>query len=198
VQAGVIPLHARGAIVLCAAAALLALGWLVLRPLLLRVTRARGDAAAPGSGAALMVVLCVATIVAWALNPFAAALLVPALHLWLLAVAPEVRPRAPVGLSLALAGLVPPLLVAVSYAAQFGWGPLQELWGGALLVAGGGVSVLAALGWSVVLGCAAGVVVAVLSASRSSSLEGDTVTVRGPASYAGPGSLGGTESALRR
>jgi hypothetical protein len=76
-------------------------------------------------------------------------------------------------------------------------GPLETLWSGALLVAGGGVSLPAALGWSVVLGCAAGVLVAVL-ASRPRTAPADGVTMRGPASYAGPGSLGGTESALRR
>jgi hypothetical protein len=42
---------------------------------------------------------------------------------------------------------------------------------------------------------AAGVIVL---ASRQPRPEQAPVTVRGPASYAGPGSLGGTESALRR
>ena len=54
-----------------------------------------------------MLVLCAVTLVVWLENPFAAALLVPALHLWLWIVAPERRLRAPWSVLLFLAGLVP-------------------------------------------------------------------------------------------
>ena len=56
--------------------------------------------------------------------------------------------------------------------------------------------------WTAVLGSLlAGTLVSaaiVCSPGRGSSEADETVTVRGPATYAGPGSLGGTESALRR
>ena len=51
--------------------------------------------------------------------------------------------------------------------------------------------------WSVVAGCGVGALL-VAAAARAPAGEDDIpITVRGPKSYAGPGSLGGTESALR-
>jgi hypothetical protein len=44
----------------------------------------------------------------------------------------------------------------------------------------------------------AALVVALRSRSSVTPPETPQITVRGPVSYAGPGSLGGTESALRR
>ena len=67
-----------------------------------------------------------------------------------------------------------------------------------LLLAGGGVGVVAALEWSVVLGCTFSVVAIAVQAARQPQPEDAPVTIRGPVTYAGPGSLGGTESALRR
>jgi hypothetical protein len=67
------------------------------------------------------------------------------------------------------------------------------------MVAGGHIGVLAALEWSVALGCALSVgTIAGWTVRRAQQLEEAPVTVRGPVTYAGPGSLGGTESALRR
>jgi hypothetical protein len=93
---------------------------------------------------------------------------------------------------------VPVLLVAAVVARALGLGPLDALWETLLLVAGGHVSVLSVLLWSLLAGCAVcGVVIALRGASPDAG-SGRPVTVRGPRSYAGPGSLGGTESALRR
>jgi hypothetical protein len=64
------------------------------------------------------------------------------------------------------------------------------------MLAGGGLSILGAIEWSVLAGCAISVVVIALRAQTAP--QEVPVTVRGPVSYAGPGSLGGTESALRR
>lgn len=185
--------------VLIAIAVVLLLGWFVVRRLLLRFTGLGGDPTGPGAAAAVVLVLCAVTIGVWIVNPFAALLLVPALHLWLLAIAPEVRPKARYTLPMFLIGLVPALLVAYAYASQLDLNPLQLAWTGTLLIAGGQVGVLAALVWSVVLGCSAAVLVIVVRGIRHGPPEERVaVTVRGPASYAGPGSLGGTESALRR
>ncbi len=46
----------------------------------------------------------VAAIALWLANPFAAALLVPALHLWIPAAVPDLRPGRRPALALALAG----------------------------------------------------------------------------------------------
>lgn len=177
---------------------LIALGWFALRPLAARLLGAPGDASSPGAAAAVLLVLCAIALAVWIANPFAALLLVPALHLWLLAIAPEVRLHPLAALGLFVVGLLPPLLVAFAYARQFGLDPLELAWTGMLLVAGGSVGFAAALGWAVVLGCAGAVLTIVLRTAGGGPEAGKPVTVRGPKSYAGPGSLGGTESALRR
>ena len=127
--------------------AVLALGWIGLRPLVLRAAGVRGSTAGPGAAIATLLVLCGVALAIWVANPYAALLLVPALHLWLFAVASEPRMRRPVALALFAAGLVAPLLVAYAYARQFGLDPLELAWMGLLLVAGGGIGVVAVLGW---------------------------------------------------
>ncbi|HMJ02544.1 MAG TPA: hypothetical protein VK506_06360 [Conexibacter sp.] len=179
----------------------LALAWFALRPPLLRFVGVQGDPGGGGAAAAIVLVLCVAAFVVWLANPYASLLLVPALHLWLLAMAPETHLRRPLALALYAVGLMPPLLVAYAYARQFGLDPLELAWMGMLLVAGGAIPLLATLLWCVVLGCAAAALVVVLRATHPTGPGdggGAPITVRGPATYAGPGSLGGTESALRR
>jgi hypothetical protein len=129
--------------------------------------------------------------------------MLPALHLGLLLASPELRPRRAGAFALLAAGLLPLALLVVFYAHQLGLSVGGVAWTGLLLLAGGHVGFVAALLWSVAFGCA---VAAGLVASGSSSAPlpgvrtGDDaeVTIRGPLSYAGPGSLGGTESALRR
>jgi hypothetical protein len=87
------------------------------------------------------------------------------------------------------------------YAHQLGLGPVDLAWTALLLVAGGHVGLLGALLWSIALGCAAAAAILCVRQPRApSGLSSDDfeITMRGPLSYAGPGSLGGTESALRR
>jgi hypothetical protein len=177
------------------------LGWFLLRPLAARLLGAPRDPSTPGAAAAVMLVLCAVAVLVWIANPWTALLLVPALHLWLLAIAPEVRVHPAGALALFVIGLVPPLLVAWSYLSQFGLDPLELAWMGLLLVAGGGIPLLAALGWAIVLGCAGAVLMIVVRSALGEPPAGGTgapPSVRGPRTYAGPGSLGGTESALRR
>ncbi len=158
------------------------------------------DVASPGAAAAFMLVLCVVTLVVWLENPFAAALLVPALHLWLWIVAPERRLRAPWSVLLFLAGLVPLALAAIYYAAVLGLGAAPAAWNAVLMLAGGSVSVMSAIEWSVVLGCVVSLAVMIVRIARQPRADPAElpITVRGPITYAGPGSLGGTKSALRR
>lgn len=161
----------------------------------LRPAGARPDTS--GAGAALLLVMNGLALVVWFFNPFTAALLVPALHLWLMVASPELRPRAPIALALVAAGLVLPALVIVSYVHELALGPAQTGWMALLLVAGGHIGLLAALLWSVALGCLAAATAIALQGGRPPS-DMPEITVRGPLTYAGPGSLGGTESALRR
>jgi len=202
VPSGAVPVDVTATAILAALVLVFALGWLGLRPMALRALGAHaplGD----GHAAAALGMLALASVVVWLANPFAAALLVLPAHLWLLAVAPEISlPRIAAGL-LALVALVPLALVAASLAGQLDYGVGEAAWSVVLAVSGGHVGPLAWLVWSVVAGTA--VSVGLLVVRRPSGEQDPTrreasrkATVRGPSSYAGPGSLGGTDSALRR
>jgi hypothetical protein len=96
VPAGAIPIGTTGTVALVAVALVALLGWITLRPALLRRTggptgRFQGD----GAGAALLVTWCAVAAVLWVRNPYAAALLVPGAHALLAVIAPEVRLRRP-------------------------------------------------------------------------------------------------------
>lgn len=155
---------------------------------------------AEAGAVALMLVLVALCLLVWLLNPFACLLLVPAAHACLLACSSAGRRRLLAPLAVALA-LVPLAALLAVYAADLGLGPGRLAESAVLLLAGGQVGLLAALLWSLALGC----LLAVLLLGREPSaphVEGtgvpDRISTRGPLTYAGPGSLGGTESALRR
>jgi hypothetical protein len=152
----------------------------------------------PGRSIAVLIVMCAVTVAIWLVNPFAAILVVPALHLWMWVVDPELRPPRPLIALLLLVGLAPPVLVVLYYVSVLGLGPLGVIWNGLLLIAGGHVGLASAVEWSLVLGCAVSVFTIAARSLREPRPEEAPVTVRGPITYAGPGSLGGTESALRR
>ncbi|HEY5317030.1 MAG TPA: M28 family peptidase [Solirubrobacteraceae bacterium] len=198
VGAGVVPVHLRAAAEIVATALVLVLCMFPVRAFIIRRLGVRGDPSDAGGAAAVLLVLCAISLAIWTTNPFAAALIVPALHLWMWIVAPEVRLRAPAALVLLLVGLAPVALVITYYASQFGLGPLDGLWSAVLLIAGGGLGIPTLLEWSIVAGCAVSVALIAARAARAERPAPAPVTVRGPVTYAGPGSLGGTKSALRR
>jgi hypothetical protein len=156
------------------------------------------SAASPGAAAALLLVLCVVSLVIWLKNPFAAALIVVAMHFWMWIFAPEDGLRAPWAVLLLLAGLVPGVLAALYYGMVMGLGPAEGAWNAVLMLAGGSFSVVSALEWSVVLGCVVSLALMIVRIAREPRPAELPVTVRGPITYAGPGSLGGTKSAFRR
>jgi Peptidase family M28 len=179
----------------------LCLAWLVW-PMLVRRAGLEVRAHPEAAGVAALLVLLVSSLLAWALNPFAALLAVPAAHLWLLVVSPELRPRRRAALALVAAGLLPLVALIAFYVHELGLGPGQLIWAGVLLFAGGHIGILGSLLWSLALGCAAAMAMVALRAPTTfAGPELDEpleITMRGPLGYAGPGSLGGTESALRR
>ena len=196
-------LHAGGVAVkaLVALALCFGLGWLLWRGLARRLRC--GVLADPEvAGVPMLLVLLAVAFVAWLRDPYAALLLVPALHLWLLLASGELRPRRALGLALVLLGAAPAVLLVAFYARELGLGVGPVAWTGVLLVSGGQIGVAGAILWSLALGCA--VVAGMLALSTPPPLgespedEPLEITIRGPLSYAGPGSLGGTRSALRR
>jgi hypothetical protein len=154
------------------------------------------------AGLSILLVLLAVCVAVWAANPFAVLLLLPALHLVLPLASPEQRPRPLGALALVALALLPVVLLVSFYAHQLGLGPGEVAWTAVLLLAGGHVGAMGALLWGVALGClVAGVMLALTPGAPLPGLGADDrteITIRGPSSYAGPGSLGGTESALRR
>ena len=157
----------------------------------------------PGAGVAIALCLSVVGIGAWALNPYAGLVLVPALHLWTLAALTRVGRSGALGL--VAAGLLPLALLALFYLLRFDLGPLDGAWYGFLLVTGHQAGVLATL-----LICAlAGLFLAVLALAIARQNAPPTreearhasrprQPVYGPGGHAGPGALGGTHSGARR
>jgi hypothetical protein len=199
VEPDLFPLETAGIVALVSTAIVTAVGWFGVRPLIVRRLGPGGSAAAGGLAAATGLVVCLVAAAVWLFNPFAAALLLPAAHLWLFAAAPSSRLRGvwaalPVALGVAL-----PLLAALHYVSALDLNPLSFAWLVALATANGHISIGTALAVSLWLGCLAGLLV-VLRVKRKveATAEPERLRTRGPASYAGPGSLGGTESALRR
>ncbi len=154
-------------------------------------------------GLSTVLVAVVLGVVAWVVNPYTALLLVPALHVWLLLAVPELRPRrAAAWLGLLALAALPLVVVALFYAHELGFGAGEVVWATVLLMAGGFVGPAAVILWSVGLGCGVSSLLLALVHDLPGATERPDepleVTIRGPLSYAGPGSLGGTESALRR
>jgi hypothetical protein len=143
-------------------------------------------------------------VVVWLLNPFTALLLVPALHLWMLAALTRVPARSAAGL--AVAGLVPPAVAALIYMGRLDLGPLEAAWYGFQLVTGGHVGLVPALLGCVLLGIAASVLAIVVARRRvpapveraPARAPKEPQPIFGPGGHAGPGMLGGPTGARRR
>jgi hypothetical protein len=189
----------RGWASLASTSLVAAIGWFVLRPMAVSALRRRETDGAGGAAAAVGTVLCLIAIAVWLSNPYAAALLVPAVHLGLLLAAPEPRLRgwrAVVALVLAVA---PYVAVLVYYGTALGLGPLELAWVLLAAAAGGHFPAAACLAGAAVAGClACAMALALRRPAVPPPRGGDAIVTRGPVGYAGPGSLGGTESALRR
>jgi len=192
------PFGGGAALTLALVAAAVVLSWLLVRPELIRRAGAIASADSPGAGAATALALSLAGVVVLVLNPFAALVLVPAIHLWMLAMVADTRPG--VTAALVAGGLLGPGLVAVYYLARLDLGPLEGAWYLFLLVTGGHVGVVGTLVGVLLLALLAAVVAVAAARIRAAQAppRPSGPRIRGPASYAGPGSLGGTESALRR
>jgi hypothetical protein len=177
---------------LVALALLLALAWVTVRRLFAVEAHLRD----PVSGAAaIALMLAVEVLGVCALNPYAALILVPAAHLSLVVALPERPRRSLVTPAILVAGLALPVLALLYYGARLDLGLSLDSYGLMLVTAFSGSLTSAVLG-SLVAGTVVSAVIASLRAGRLS--PSSEVTVRGPVTYAGPGSLGGTESALRR
>ena len=134
-----LPVDGTAAALLAVVALAFVLAWLAWATLL----RRRGWDVRPDpdvAGLSMLLVLGAVSVVVWIANPYAALLLVPALHLWLLLASPELRPARLGSAALVAAGLLPLALLVAFYAHQLGSRPRASLaWAAFLLLAGGGV-----------------------------------------------------------
>jgi hypothetical protein len=154
----------------------------------------------PGAGVAVALLVSGASLLLWLVNPYAGLLVVPAAHLWLLALISRAEPRRRVRALLLVLGALPPLLVALYYLVALSMDPLSGAWYLFMLVTGHSVSVPSALIGCLMLGAlgAAAELVARSPVRAADEPEGAGPPLFGPGTHAGPGSLGGTQSALRR
>jgi hypothetical protein len=186
-----------------AAAALVSIGLLfvlvwVLRTAVLARAGRRERPDPVGAVAALLIVTTVTATLLWFENPYSATLLILPAHLWLVVLTREHERSPALGALCVVISLAPLAAVLALICSVLHVEPFALLWTTVLLIAGGGLSasglVLASL-------AAGSFVAAAALLLRRNAIGPDQrleVTVRGPLSYAGPGSLGGTESALRR
>jgi hypothetical protein len=193
------PFERAGALALASVVVVLALGWFGIRALVLARAGARPSPVAGSLAAAGGLVLCALAALVWLVNPYTAALLLPAAHLWLFAAAPGTRLRGWAGAAAVAAGLLPFAFATLYYSVALGLDPLELVWMALLSAASGQLSIVVAVIAAALLACLAGLLTIMRTRRRvETRSEPEPLRTRGPASYAGPGSLGGTESALRR
>jgi MFS family permease len=191
------PLDGPAVAVLVGIAALVAVLTFGGRFLLLRSRPGLADRTAPGAAVAASLTACGAVLVLWLVNPYASLMLVPAEHLWMLATLSDPAPPRRLRLALVGLGLVPPLLVALYWLIALSLDPISGAWYLVLLLLAGVVGLTTAIVASALIAT----LVVVVSIARSRRVEPEVrresrPRVYGPGTYAGPGSLGGTESAL--
>jgi hypothetical protein len=200
-----LPFDGDAATAVVALALTFALAWLLWAALLRRL----GWGVRPDpevAGLSMLLVALPLALVVWVGNPYTALLALPALHLWLVLASPErlgigQPPQRLLSLALVALGVLPLVLLIVFYADQLGLGVGEVAWMAVLFIVGGHVGLGGVILWSLAFGCAAAATALALRALPPADTELSErieVTIRGPLSYAGPGSLGGTESALRR
>jgi hypothetical protein len=202
VPPGAIPFELAGILALASTVAVAGGLWWALKPFRRRLVRGHGNPAGGVGAVAVGGLVSTVALATWVINPYAAVLLVPAAHLWLFAATPGSWLSRSGGLALAvLGGLALPALGAVYYLRALGLDVLDLGWLTFLASAGGALG----LGGAVVGALMAACLIALLEVLRGrrwivheAARPPAPPRTRGPAGYAGPGSLGGTESALRR
>ncbi|MBO9532397.1 MAG: hypothetical protein J7513_05430 [Solirubrobacteraceae bacterium] len=176
-----------------------AFGHLAVRPLVQLALGLRGlRSSVPGAPLGLALVLVLTALATWIVNPAAAALMVPAVLLWPVVLDTGMRPPRAWSLVAVLVGMLPLLVLMENLLTRYPLGDITSAlsWFTVLLGASD-VGLFPQLWFTAVSGCCIG---ALLLARHGRSVDpGDAeVTVRGPVSYAGPGSLGAVDSALDR
>jgi hypothetical protein len=175
-------------------AAVLVLGWMLVRPAVAGGGDGPGRIDVPEAAIALTLLLSLEVALLWLSNSFAALLLIPVLHLCLLTALPEGPNRRVLLAGAVCAALLLPVIVLVYYGVTLDIG--GNVSGYASLLLSSQASIWAEMLESLIAGTLVAAIIVALA--RPGAERQAEITVRGPSTYAGPGSLGGTESALRR
>jgi hypothetical protein len=182
-----------------------ALAWVVART---RVIRGRigslPDPAEPGAACITSLALATVALPIAFLNPYAALLLAPPVHLWMLATLTGLRTRT--RFVMAAIGIAPLVFVGAYYMWRLELSPPHALWYLLLLVTGNQTGLLTTLAGLVLLAVTVSVGAILIARARSGISDGrpprrpdePKPSIFGPGGHAGPGMLGGTESAARR
>src|SRR3954451_2880965 len=149
------------------------LAWVLARSSVIRRAASLPDASAPGAACIVSLALSLLVLALVFTNPYAALLLVPAVHLWMLATLTEVRWRA--GLVMFLFGLLPVALVALYYLVSFDLGPIRGAWYLFLLVTGNQTGVVPAASLAALAAITGSVAAILLARAR----HGDAVVKPG-------------------
>lgn len=192
-----LPIPAAGVAALVSVVLLFVLAW-VLHAVVRARSRCAGVPEPVGAATALLLAGTAVAALLWIENPYTAALLVVPMHLWLVVLTRERGRRPLLGAVFALLSLAPLIAAAATVCAALGVEPLALAWTLMMLVAGGGISAYALVLSSLAAGVFVAAATLLLRSRAPAAAELPGVSVRGPLSYAGPGSLGGTPSSLRR
>jgi hypothetical protein len=167
--------------------------------------RTRASAAAPGAGCAVSLVLAGAVLPIAVLNPFAALVLVPAVHLWMLATLTESRARG--AAAMAAIGLLPIVFVIAFILWRLDLSPLAAAYYLLLLVTGNQTGLLTTLAGIVLLAVTISVASILIARARSGETAGGRrsrqpeeprPSIFGPGGHAGPGAIGSQIGTSRR
>lgn len=196
----VLPLDGPALGVLGGVAAVMVLALLLARWLAARPDPGLREPLEPGAGVALALAIAAGSLLLWLVNPYAGLLAVPAAHLWMLTVLSRPMPPKRLRAAMVAAGTAPALLVSLYYWFALSLNPLEGAWYLLMLVSGHSIGIVLSLIGCVMLAAACGTAeIAWRAPGEEEDANGrQGPAVYGPGSYAGPGSLGGTESALRR
>jgi hypothetical protein len=189
------------------AASLTALvAWLLIRTRAFRRNFPHAAPTSPGAACAASLTLAAIAVPIALLNPYAGLMLVPALHLWMLATLTDARLRT--RFVLAAIGFAPVLFVAAYYLWRLGLSPPSGAWYLLLLVTGNQTGILTTAALCMLAGITASVATILVAGARRGDEprerggrrrdEEPRPSIFGPGGHAGPGMIGAPGSGAGR
>lgn len=187
------------------AARFLRLSWLTVGPTIigllcttaiLIISQLKGRLLPQSEGLTATIILSLLLTVIAFFNPFLAVLWIPTVHFWLFASDTVLIPNRAIRAILALAGVVPLLLCLMQIPHYLDVNTLQALNGIIIAFTGGQIGFFQTVFWILAFSCSFALFLSTFAHGNNKNMTEAGLKTRAVASYAGPGSLGGTTSAL--